>query len=371
MNPADILLAVPTRGSVRGETLARLTAVRDNNPGVNIPVFSTGHISAHETREQIVGYFMQTNKEVLLMCDDDIVPPGDILGMVDALDDFDIIGAAAPCFQPAAAPIPMLMAYDYFPEQNAWRTLHDVWGRTGVVEVDAVGFGAVMIHRRVFEKIEPPYFPMEYNATGTTSDDVSFCRRAKEYGFRVACDFDRYCEHHTTVPLMRLAQGMSDYVDEMLKLVSIRTELYGRSVQQTDADLAAWETFLHEHPMTSILELGTGSGGMSMWLSERCDSFRTVDHTPPREETPGHVTMDIFDPCVAEFVASAERPFLVFCDGGDKPGEVAHYAPLLREGDYLAVHDYGREINDEDIPVCLVPVLVDGPDSFTRFYQRA
>lgn len=229
MDASSIFFAIPTRGSIHNKTVSRLERIRAENPSLGPIGYSAGHLSSHETREQIAQFFMQSDKDVLMMLDDDVVPPLDILEMTrslhaytpegprDGFKVFDVVGAAVPMFQPKVAPIPLLMAWDYVESENAWMTVDDVWGQTGVVECDGVGFGCVAIHRRAFEKLEPPYFPMEYNAAGTITDDLAFCRRVCDAGLRVACDFDRYCEHHTTVPLMQLAQGVSDLIEAALK----------------------------------------------------------------------------------------------------------------------------------------------------------
>ncbi len=197
---SDVFFAIPTRGAIHNQTVSRLERIRAENPSLGPIAYSAGHLSSHETREQVAAYFMQTEKDVLVMLDDDVVPPADILGMVEHLEEFDVVGAAVPMFQPKVAPIPLLMAWNYVPDQQAWQTLDDVWGCTGVIE-----------------KLDAPYFPMEYNPAGTITDDLAFCRRVRGIGMRVACSFDHYCEHHSVVPLLKLAEGMSKVIEANLK----------------------------------------------------------------------------------------------------------------------------------------------------------
>jgi hypothetical protein len=79
----------------------------------------------------------------------------------------------------------------------------------GLFEVDAVGFGAVMIKREVFEAMPNPRF--RFDGCG---EDIFFCYHAKQKGFRIFVDggmkmghikepevvteetFKRYCEEH-------------------------------------------------------------------------------------------------------------------------------------------------------------------------------
>lgn len=215
MDPAELLIAVPTRGSVRNEVVSILESVRQDW-NISPIVYGSGHLSSHETREIIVRHFMsRENKQALIMCDDDTVPPEHFLRLTQWFAKYDVVGAAVPTFQPKVAPIPQLAAYDYFPDIDSWRNLADVWGRTGLVACDAVGFGCVAIHRRVFEKVEAPWFPLYHSDGDTVTDDLSFCKRVKEAGMAVACDFEVMCEHYTTVPLMKLSNGVSDLINEV------------------------------------------------------------------------------------------------------------------------------------------------------------
>lgn len=52
-------------------------------------------------------------------------------------------------------------------------------------------------------------------------------------------------------------------------------------------------------------------------------------------------------PGVFAALQGARDPLLLMCDGGDKPEEVRRYAPLLRPGDGLVVHDW-REPRTRD-----------------------
>ena len=64
----------------------------------------------------------------------------------------------------------------------------------GVAEVEAIGFGCVMIAREVFEAIEPPWFMYDYANMETNvnyqypGSDAYFCKKARAAGFRIFCD---------------------------------------------------------------------------------------------------------------------------------------------------------------------------------------
>ncbi len=138
---------------------------------------------------------------------------------------------------------------------------------------------------------------------------------------------------------------------------------------QTREDIEAWEEFLAGARPRGVLELGTASGAFATWLAERVEWLRTVDVQAPSAEPPGFVRLDIWAQAdeVRELIAAAPRPFVLYCDNGSKPLEVETFAPALRTGDFLAVHDLGTEVFARDIPAEFAARLVRG---LTGFYER-
>jgi hypothetical protein len=76
----------------------------------------------------------------------------------------------------------------------------------GVVEVDFIGTGFMLIDMKVFEKLDPPFFSFSYHPediglpkTGDMfapkGEDVFFCMYAKKNGFKVFCDTDLKLGH--------------------------------------------------------------------------------------------------------------------------------------------------------------------------------
>jgi GT2 family glycosyltransferase len=62
---------------------------------------------------------------------------------------------------------------------------------TGLQEVGSIGTGIMLIKRRVFEGMSEPWFDMPWQTTrGYMGEDVFFCRKARELGFKVYIDHD-------------------------------------------------------------------------------------------------------------------------------------------------------------------------------------
>jgi GT2 family glycosyltransferase len=75
----------------------------------------------------------------------------------------------------------------------------------GLVEVDWVGLGFVLIKSSVFSKIEYPWFQSETVSVGefqdSTSEDVGFCRKVKKAGIKIMLDTNIKVNHLKTYPV--------------------------------------------------------------------------------------------------------------------------------------------------------------------------
>jgi hypothetical protein len=83
---------------------------------------------------------------------------------------------------------------DYFVKNSHFQFLQpdDLAGKDGVLEVSYTGMGFMLVKKGVYESLEYPWFkPIEKrinNMVDFTMEDVAFCLRAKEAGFRIMID---------------------------------------------------------------------------------------------------------------------------------------------------------------------------------------
>ena len=122
--------------------------------------------------------------------------------------------------------------------------------------------------------------------------------------------------------------------------------------------------FLKEYPaITTIVEIGTLEGAMTLYLSLWADRLgvpmhtfdiepevsRDVHHVFAKREIVTH-WVDAFSREGLRQVAECfkDGPGLIFMDGGDKNREFATIAPLLPTGSLIAVHDWGTEFTRID-----------------------
>lgn len=185
-----VYVAVLTIGSIRKElslTLSRLS--KDNRVKI---VFHSERPS-ERNRNQVVKDFLNSDCDYLLKIDHDTVPLRNPLGLIDL--DKDIIGL----------PYPQIKGNDL-----GWLVMDKVKDgykqtkkpRKGLQEVDAVGSGCVLIHRRVLERVEEPFVRKWKDGFPILGLDFYFCEKAKKAGFEVWTHWDYPCSHYKEVDLV-------------------------------------------------------------------------------------------------------------------------------------------------------------------------
>lgn len=105
----------------------------------------------------------------------------------------------------------------------------------------------------------------------------------------------------------------------------------------------------------SVIELGTSWGGLTKFFEDNTTGVIHSFDKPNPGRVPNHL---LFDGTRVTFVRAnvltycdllvrlcrGRKKKLLYCDNGNKVREVNMYAPLLRKGDMLGVHDWPREI---------------------------
>jgi cephalosporin hydroxylase len=173
----------------------------------------------------------------------------------------------------------------------------------------------------------------------------------------------------------------------------------GHPCQHRAADLPVIARILGEHRPDVIAELGTASGGFSLFLADTVAPWGgrvvTFDlHAGKGDEIAAlrpnltFLAADVLQPpgigMVSAALSSAERVVL-YCDNGHKEAELAIYASMIPVGGLLATHDYGTEVRPEWAEALvashgfvphrhdLMEALRDPPDypeAMTRFWRR-
>lgn len=82
----------------------------------------------------------------------------------------------------------------------------DCIGTQNLIEVDSVGSAALLVARRVFEKMQLPWFSFFYKEIREMmlTEDHFFCWRAKLEGFQVWADCQMACSHYKRIDLLQV-----------------------------------------------------------------------------------------------------------------------------------------------------------------------
>lgn len=219
-----IYIAVLNQGHIRTE-LSYLMAELTHQNKFRIFLTYPAEKPIANNRNQIVKDFLKRKEyDYLMMVDSDIVPPMNIVDL--ATFDKDIISGV--CFAFMDRAIVPLVLKELPPEKridNKPYTIADVDGTEGLVEVDAVGTGCVIIKREVLEALQDDQpFCNIYDQQGvkTLGLDLSFCKKAKDKGFKVWVHLDYLCSHWTPVDLKDIYKSLQDRRE--IKKMSVKSD---------------------------------------------------------------------------------------------------------------------------------------------------
>lgn len=135
-----------------------------------------------------------------LWLDDDHIFNPDLFVRLAALGDLDMVSAVY--FQRTSPYHPVCYIKD--DSENEYRHWPLMVIPEDIIEVDAVGFGAVLMRREVLEGTPKPWFTLDWRA----GEDVIFCKRAKDAGFRIWLAGDYKIGHLGKVPVVTAADSI-------------------------------------------------------------------------------------------------------------------------------------------------------------------
>jgi GT2 family glycosyltransferase len=160
----------------------------------------------HVMRNQIVKRALDTGCTHLIQLDADMCYPSDAITRLLA-HDLDIVGGL--CFKRWPPFNPTL-----FVGEKYEMTVMDPWPN-GLVELTATGTACLMVKTEVFAALEPPYFMDAETPDGKpVGEDINFCYRAKDAGFKVWVDTTIETEH---LAVMRVDKNLYELNKQLQK----------------------------------------------------------------------------------------------------------------------------------------------------------
>jgi hypothetical protein len=183
-----VLMCIPYTGYIPPQAAYSLPPVAcyARSKGIKIDMLPIGLSLVYIARETAANTFLDGDYDALLFIDSDMKVPVDLLvRLVEA--DKDIVSALAfkrfPPYEPCI-----------FKKCDREGTEFWLDYPKGLIEIQGVGMACTLIKREVFEKTPKPWFFPEPNL----GEDLAFCVRAKEHGFKIYCDTNLVCGHCTT-----------------------------------------------------------------------------------------------------------------------------------------------------------------------------
>jgi GT2 family glycosyltransferase len=215
----SIFIGIPSRGmtfSSLGSKLAMRLTAYSNDPDHDVTVRIVRGFPVDVVRNNICEMFMESGSEYLLMIDDDVVPPANLLDM--ARHEKDVIGGLYYAF----TPIKGIFSVAYRILEDGSSECFDIGSRIehqGLKAADLVGGGCMMIRRRVLDAVEKPFFKIVTDEAATRlvdTEDFYFCRKAAKAGFSIYLDTDMPCGHVKQMDLRALLHWCEQYARRSL-----------------------------------------------------------------------------------------------------------------------------------------------------------
>ena len=180
-----VLMCIPYTGYIPPQAAYSLPpmACYARSKGIDIDMLPIGLSLVYIARETAAKTFLEGNYDALLFVDSDMVCPIDMLVRLIEADKDIVSGLAFKRFPP----------YEPCIFKKCDREGTEFWldYPKGLIEIQGVGMACTLIKRKVFEAVPQPWFFPEPNI----GEDLAFCIRAREAGYKIYCDTNLICGH--------------------------------------------------------------------------------------------------------------------------------------------------------------------------------
>lgn len=175
-------------------------------------------------RNKMVKNFLKDeDNDWLLMVDNDVVPPANILEMIEYGKP---VVSAAVTIKKGSVPQPIILVSegDQYRQVNLSEYVDKEEG--DYINVDAVGTGCILIRRDVLEDMKPPWFKFKYNEEGglALGEDFYFSKRLEQSDVPMYVSTQHVCRHFKKIDLTEVANVVAEYQKRLNKLQNILDE---------------------------------------------------------------------------------------------------------------------------------------------------
>lgn len=182
-----INVCLPTGDEVKSDFLMSLSRLlmRGTKAGTEFQLTNIKTSNVAQSREKTAMAALESDCTHLLWLDSDMVFPDWTLERL-LMHDVDIV-AGNYAMRGFLQPTPTAVV-DLQPDGRCRRTYAAQGDQ--LIEVEGLGLGLMLMKRGVLERLQQPWFPIEWNAAGKFHDgeDLGFCAKARRAGFRIFVD---------------------------------------------------------------------------------------------------------------------------------------------------------------------------------------
>jgi hypothetical protein len=207
MKKKKVLVCILTMGDIHhilSQSISQMIIDSRKQNEYTMELYYSGIINVSDNRNGIVKRFLASDYDYLLMIDSDNPPIRNPLELVRL--DLDIVACPTPMYKEESI---MINCFNIHPG-GGYRSMTDT--KTDLFECDRVGTGCILIARRVLEKIKLPFATwVDEDGNHLEGEDFTFCKKAKDAGFKVWGHWDYLCHHFKTVDLLDILKVMKKY----------------------------------------------------------------------------------------------------------------------------------------------------------------
>lgn len=182
--PVKLSIVVPTRDTVHtGFAFALSQLIKTTeNAGIETYLFFNSNTILLNQREQLVKSSIEVESDYILWLDSDMTFPSTTALRLLSHDE-NIVGCNYKKRSKPQTPVAYKKLYDW----DSWLSLEI---DEGLVEVEGVGMGCLLMKTKVFDKIRKPYFEFTYNEFDENwlGEDFRLLEKLREKGFKVKID---------------------------------------------------------------------------------------------------------------------------------------------------------------------------------------
>ena len=195
---ARVLIAIPTFESIYPDTFKALWDMDKDEHEVSFE-FVRGYDCA-TARNNIVGKFLESDAEWLMMVDNDVAVPPDALVNLLSHDKDVVSGYYVHRFkkdEPSNKTNICKRGELNYSQQFTGDELADMRERGEyLIRIHGGGMGCILIRKSVFQRIPYPYYKWrDYGNGGMLSEDLHFCELCKHSGIKIFADTRVQCGH--------------------------------------------------------------------------------------------------------------------------------------------------------------------------------